>query len=109
MKACINFLAIFLAALTPVPDDPVIIPLALLKYNPVKFTLAYFVGKLSIAILGAFLGEFSYQFLGGYFGQIALVIISVILTIAITIFLLKVDLSKIEEQMLKKLGWSKDG
>jgi len=102
------FLAIFLAALTPIPDDPVVIPLGLLKYNPVKFTLAYFTGKLSIAIIGAFLGELSYQFLGGYLGQIVLVIISVVLTIAITVFLLKVDLSKIEEQTLKKLGWSKD-
>jgi len=102
------FLLLFVAAATPIPDEPVVIPLGLLKYNPVKFTLAYFTGKLSIAIIGAFLGELSYQFLGGYLGQIVLVIISVVLTIAITVFLLKVDLSKIEEQTLKKLGWSKD-
>lgn len=98
------FLAVFIAAVTPIPDDPVVIPLGLMKYNPAKFALAYFIGKLSIAVLGAFLGEIGGQFLGGYLNQITLVIISVVLTVAVTVILLKVDLSRIEEQTLKKLG-----
>ncbi len=28
------FLALFLAAATPIPDEPVVVPLGLLKYNP---------------------------------------------------------------------------
>jgi membrane protein DedA with SNARE-associated domain len=103
------FLAVFIAAATPIPDDPVIIPLGLMKYNPAKFALSYFAGKLSIAVLGAFLGGFGDQFLSGYISQVALVIISIALTVAITVVLLKVDLSRIAERILKKLGWVKNG
>lgn len=103
------FLAIFIAAATPIPDDPVIIPLGLMKYNPAKFTLVYFAGKLSIAVLGAFLGGFGEQLLSGYVSQVALAIISIVVTIAITVVLLKVNLSRIAERILKKLGWVKNG
>lgn len=96
------FLALFIAAATPIPDDPVIIPLGLMKYNPAKFTLSYFAGKFSIAVLGAFLGGFGDQLLSGYISQVALVIISIVLTIAITLILLKVDLSRIAVRILKK-------
>jgi membrane protein DedA with SNARE-associated domain len=35
----------FAAALTPIPDDLVYIPLGLAKYNPAKFAIATFIGK----------------------------------------------------------------
>jgi len=35
----------FIAALTPIPDDIVYIPLGLAKYNPWKFATATFTGK----------------------------------------------------------------
>jgi len=47
------FLLLFLAAATPIPDEPVVIPLGLLKYSPVKFFSAFFMGKLSITVVGA--------------------------------------------------------
>jgi membrane protein DedA with SNARE-associated domain len=102
------FPAVFIAAATPIPDDPVIVPLGLMKYSPAKFTLAYFAGKLTITVLGAFLGGFGEQVLSGYVSQAALAIISIVSTIAITVVLLKVDLSRIAERILKKLGWVKD-
>ncbi len=102
------FLAVFIASATPIPDDPVIIPLGLMKYNPAKFTLAYFAGKLSIAVLGAYLGVFGDQFIGGYTSQGILVVISIALTVTITLVLLRVDLSRKAEKMLKKLGWAKN-
>jgi membrane protein YqaA with SNARE-associated domain len=102
------FLAIFVAAATPIPDDPIIVPLGLMKYNPLKFTISYFAGKLTIAVLGAFLGGFGEQLLSGYISQVALAIISIVSTIAITIILLKVDLPKTAERILKKAGWAKD-
>jgi membrane protein YqaA with SNARE-associated domain len=101
------FPAVFIAAATPIPDDPLIIPLGLMKYSPAKFTLAYFAGKLSITVLGAYLGGLGDQFLSGYISQLALAIISIVSTVAITVILLKVDLSRIAERMLKRLGWLK--
>ncbi len=35
-------LAVFIVAATPIPDDPVIIPLGLLKYSPAEFAVFYF-------------------------------------------------------------------
>jgi membrane protein DedA with SNARE-associated domain len=97
-------LAVFIAALTPIPDDPVIIPLGLMKYSPAKFAVSYFAGKLLVAASGAFLGGFGAQLLSGYVSQVVLAIISIVLTIAITVVLLKIDLSQITEKILKKIG-----
>jgi membrane protein DedA with SNARE-associated domain len=41
-----GWLGAFTAALTPIPDDLVYIPLGLAKYSPLKFASAVFVGKL---------------------------------------------------------------
>jgi membrane protein DedA with SNARE-associated domain len=51
----------FAAALTPIPDDLIYIPLGLAKYNPWKFAIATFLGKFvlnEVIVLGAvFLGR----------------------------------------------------
>lgn len=46
-------LGAFIVATTPIPDDPVVIPLGLVKYSVTKFFLGYFAGKLLICIVGA--------------------------------------------------------
>jgi membrane protein DedA with SNARE-associated domain len=46
----------FIAAVSPIPDDIVYIPLGLAKYNPLKFAIATFLGKFlfnEIFVLGA--------------------------------------------------------
>jgi uncharacterized membrane protein YdjX (TVP38/TMEM64 family) len=53
------FLLIFVVAATPIPDEPVVIPLGLMKYNPAKFFVFFFLGKLSIIIVGAYLRNWS--------------------------------------------------
>jgi membrane protein DedA with SNARE-associated domain len=73
-----------------------------MKYNPAKFFSAFFLGKLLITIVGAYLGIVSEGFLSSTIGQGALVIISIILTVVITIILLKIDLGKITEKILKR-------
>ena len=96
------FLALFVAAATPIPDEPVVIPLGLLKYNPIKFYLAFFVGKLSITIIGAYLGNLSQDVLSPLINQQTLTVISIVSTIVITVVLLKVDFGKITEKILKR-------
>jgi len=96
------FLALFVVAATPLPDEPVIIPLGLMKYNPAKFCLAYFAGKLSITIIGAYLGTLSQEFLVPFIGQEILIAASIILTIVVTVVLLKVDVMKIAEKVFKR-------
>jgi membrane protein YqaA with SNARE-associated domain len=96
------FLLLFAAAATPIPDEPIVIPLGLLRYNPAKFFTAFFFGKLSITIIGAYLGNLSESFLSSVISQQVLAVISIILTVVITVILLKVDLGKIVEKILKR-------
>jgi len=56
-----------------------------------------------VTVSEAFLGGFGEQLLSGYVSQVVLAIISIALTIAITVILLKIDLSQITEKMLKKI------
>ncbi len=96
------FLLLFVAAATPIPDEPVVIPLGLLKYNPFKFFSAFFLGKLSITVLGAFLGSWTNSTFSELLSPEAMVAISIILTIVITVILLKVDIGDLAARFLKR-------
>jgi uncharacterized membrane protein YdjX (TVP38/TMEM64 family) len=96
------FLALFIVAASPLPDEPVVVPLGLLKYNPVKFFASYFIGKLSITIVGAYLGKAGQELFAPWVSQEILMLASIILTIIVTIVLLKVDLGKIASKVIKR-------
>jgi uncharacterized membrane protein YdjX (TVP38/TMEM64 family) len=97
------FLLLFAAAATPIPDEPVVIPLGLMKYSPMKFFTAFFLGKLSITIAGAFLGAWSGEALSEYLSPEVMIILSISLTIIITVLLLKVDVGKLAEKISNKI------
>ncbi|PMB74515.1 hypothetical protein C0195_02320, partial [Candidatus Bathyarchaeota archaeon] len=96
------FLALFIVASSPLPDEPVIVPLGLLKYNPIKFFVPYFIGKLLIAVVGAYLGKAGQKFLEPFISQEILMVASALLTIIVTILLLKVDIGKIASKIMKR-------
>ncbi|MGQ9506592.1 MAG: VTT domain-containing protein [Candidatus Bathycorpusculaceae bacterium] len=95
------FLALFIVAASPLPDEPVVIPLGLLKYNPLKFFVSYFIGKLLIAIVGAYLGKAGQQLLTPWISQEILMVASIIFTIIVTVVLLKIDIGEIVKKILK--------
>lgn len=97
-----GFLLLFAAAASPIPDEPIIIPLGLMKYNPAKVFLVYFLGKLSITVVGAFLGAWTKSTLSGWLSPELTIILSLILTIVVTVVLLKVDVGKLLERYLKR-------
>ncbi len=97
------FLLLFVAATTPIPDDPIVIPLGLTKYSPYKFFTAFFSGKLIITITGAFLGSWTEQRFAEWLTPEATIAVSVVLTIIITVVLLKVDLGKLAEKISRRL------
>lgn len=98
------FLLLFAAAATPIPDEPIVIPLGLMKYNPVKFFSAFFFGKLSITVVGAFLGAWTGETLSEFASPEVTIAISIALTVFITVILLKVDLGKLIEKILAIFG-----
>ncbi|MFW9849862.1 MAG: DedA family protein [Candidatus Thorarchaeota archaeon] len=75
--------ALFIAAGSPFPDDPIIVYVALTKYSIVKLCLSYFTGKVIVTLAGAFLG----YIVGGLFDSLPLVIGSIVLTLLITAYL----------------------
>ena len=96
------FWLLYIAAATPVPDEPVVIPLGLMKYNPAKFFIAFFLGKLSITVVGAFLGAWTKATFSEWLNPNLMIALSVVLTVVVTIILLKVDVGKLVEKYLKR-------
>jgi membrane protein YqaA with SNARE-associated domain len=97
-------LLIFLSAATPIPDDPVVIPLGLMKYNPLKFFIIYFIGKSTITVSGAYLGLFTKVKFSGLMDEATMAVISIVVTVVATVLLLKVDLSKSLAGIARRLG-----
>jgi uncharacterized membrane protein YdjX (TVP38/TMEM64 family) len=87
--------ATFVSSATPIPDEPVLVSLALVSYSPVRFLLAYFLGKIVITIPGAYLGRSATRALLHLVGHVPAMIVSIVFTIIVTVVLLKVDLDKL--------------
>jgi membrane protein DedA with SNARE-associated domain len=94
----------FIAALTPIPDDLVYIPLGLAKYNPWKFATATFAGKFlmneSIVWGSIFLGRpFVEDILSSdttdQTSLIIAAIVSIIVLAVVVYFSLRIDWAKV--------------
>lgn len=90
--------AIFLFALTPLPDDLLFIPLGMLRYNVVKAFFPALVGKLLMAYLVAYFGKVGGDFIISLFGDegswIGALITSALLIIGIVV-LYRIDWEKV--------------
>lgn len=98
--------AVFVFALTPLPDDSLFIPLGLLRYGFIRIFIPCFLGKLLMC------------YLLGYFGRIILSIfgeeniwlgtaITAALLMVILLALFKVDWEKVFEKYAEKSGREK--
>jgi uncharacterized membrane protein YdjX (TVP38/TMEM64 family) len=96
------FFLLFAAAASPIPDEPVVVPLGLMKYSPAKFFAAFFSGKIIITVIGASLGSWTGEVFSPFISQEVLAVISITLTVVITILLLKVDTAKIIEKLFRR-------
>lgn len=98
------FPLLFLAAASPIPDEPIVIPLGLMKYNPAKFFTAYFLGKLTITVAGVFLGGWAGNVIEnalGFSSEMTFILsiaVAIVLTVIITVIILKVDIDKLMEK-----------
>jgi len=94
----------FIAALTPIPDDIVYIPLGLAKYNPWKFATATFAGKFlmnetivwgSIFLGRPFIEEILSSGTTGTTSLIIAAIVSAIVLAVVVYFSLRIDWARI--------------
>lgn len=96
-------LAAFVAAATPIPDDPVVIPLAIARYSPVKFFSAYFAGKALVSVAGAYLGRQSAITFQGLFPSNEYIIATAVASVLIASALLKADLPSLMSRVKRLL------
>ena len=98
---------IFLFALLPLPDDVILIPLGVLRYDLKKALGAMFLGKTIMLTFVAYAGRYSYSFVkdifesGGVFGGVA----SVALLVVILVAMMKIDWTRfIDDSDLKAIN-----
>ncbi|MFX1604947.1 MAG: VTT domain-containing protein [Promethearchaeota archaeon] len=96
-------LALFIAAASPVPDDPLIVYVGLTKYNTIKFILSYFTGKVAVTIAGAIIALFGLTLGGGFFESMPVVVASIALTAIITGILFKRKTEGQQSDMLQEI------
>ena len=97
-------IAIFLFALTPLPDDLLFIPLGILRYNFVKAFIPCFLGKMLMCGILSFGGQWYGDILSILFGrgtweaELVISVITAIALIAIVIAMFKIDWEKVFEK-----------
>ena len=96
-------LALFIAAASPVPDDPLIVYVGLTKYNTTKFTLSYFIGKVAVTIAGAIIALLGLTLGGSFFESMPIVVASIALTAIITGILFKRKTEGEESDLLQDI------
>jgi len=102
-------LAIFLFALTPLPDDLLFIPLGVMRYNLLKAFIPALIGKLCMSLIIVYSARFTIGIIREIFGVesdwISALIgmaIALVLLIIIFIIMFKVDWEKIFEKYVAK-------
>ncbi len=92
-------IALFIAAASPVPDDPLIVYIGLTKYNVPKFVTSYFIGKVIVTLAGALIGHAAAL----QFESAPIVLLSIALTALITGILFKRKTEGKESDMLQDI------
>lgn len=93
-------IAIFVFALTPLPDDLLFIPLGIMRYSFVKAFIPCFLGKLCMCYILAYSGRLSIEIIrvilgeGGWLGAVVTSVFLVVVIVA----LLKIDWEKVFEK-----------
>ncbi len=87
---------IFLFAVLPLPDDLILIPLGMLRYNLKKAILAIFVGKTMMCTTVAYAGYYSYSFIKDIFSSSGILggVLSTVVLVIIVVALIKIDWAK---------------
>jgi membrane protein YqaA with SNARE-associated domain len=100
-------LAIFIFALTPLPDDLLFIPMGMLRYKFIKAFIPALLGKMLMIYILAYFGRIGSDIILLIFGEgnawIGMIITAVLLVI-ILVMLLRIDWEKVFEKYVAKRG-----
>jgi len=103
-------LAIFIFALTPLPDDLLFIPLGILRYKIIKALIPALLGKMLMVYLLAYFGRIGARVILLIFGEgnewLGMIISTVLLAI-ILVMLFRIDWEKVFQKYMVKRGENK--
>ncbi len=74
-----------------------------MKYSIPRFFTAFFLGKLSITVIGTVLGVWTKSALSEWLSPEATIALSLTLKVVVTVILLKVDVVKLIDQIRSRL------
>lgn len=87
-------IAVYFFAALPLPDDIVIIPFGLMRYNFPKFFVALFVGKLTLGFIVAYAAFYGWGIISWLVGDnnvILITILSVVFMLIMILIILKIN------------------
>ena len=97
--------AIFLFALTPLPDDLLFIPLGVMRYSIIRAFVPALIGKFCMNLIVAYSGRFSIQIIRDIFGvesdwvsALIGMVLAVVLLVIVFVIMFKVDWEKYFEK-----------
>jgi membrane protein DedA with SNARE-associated domain len=107
-----GWLAVFIAAATPLPDDLVYIPLGIVRFSPLVFLLATFAGKLVISgviVFGSALTlPWVFLFMGNAKNPFQFWLTAAILLVALSAAIYYVLTLDWEDLLVRRLKWIKE-
>jgi len=110
-----GYVAIFLFALTPLPDDLLFIPLGIMRYNLLKALIPSMIGKLLMCSILAYGGQVYGDLLSMLFGEsgplgtIITSVLTAVLLIILLVAMFKIDWEKVFEKYMGKGGEKVEG
>lgn len=104
-------LAVFIFALTPLPDDLLFIPLGILRYKFIKAFIPAIIGKMLMVYLLAYFGRIGAEVILLIFGEgnmwVGMIITAVLLAI-ILVILFRINWEKVFQKYVAKRGENKN-
>ena len=97
-------IAVFLFALTPLPDDLLFVPLGMMRFNFLKIFIPCLLGKTLMCFIVAYSGRYSVEAIRIIFGDGGWLttIITALLLIAVVIAMLRIDWEKLFERYVSR-------
>lgn len=101
--------AIFVFALTPLPDDLLFIPLGIMQYNLLRALIPALIGKMCMNFMVAYSGRYAIEIIRNIFGEgsdwiaaLLGMLLGIALFIVVMVVMFKVDWEKLFEEYEKK-------
>lgn len=101
--------AVFLFALTPLPDDVIYIPVGLTGLSAIKFMIANMMGKIILSWIVAYVGRLYFDLAELFLGEeggIEATVLAIVAMVLVTALLLVVDWERVIEAWRRRGFWA---